>query len=109
MADASDVTIDISASAVPILPGTFPFTKKGYLTAGGGTNRRFVEGEISWDAPRDEKLEHVLYDPQTSGGLFISVPQDKADALLAAILPECPDAAIVGDVRDKSVFRLRIV
>lgn len=109
MAQASGVTFQLSVSSVPELPGAIEMIRQGYLTAGGRTNRLLIEGEIEWERDYDETLDHFLLDPQTSGGLLISVPAERAQDLFARIKEIYTDAAIVGQVVEKIGTLLRLV
>lgn len=78
IARASEVTIDIEAGALPLLPGVENQIAKGNVTGGAQKNRQFVGDafEIESDVPKWR--EAVIFDPQTSGGLalFSSEPID---------------------------------
>jgi selenide,water dikinase len=76
MAAASDVGIVIETQSVPIFPETEEYASMGMVPGGTGRNRDFAacKVEVSGNVP-DMKLD-VLYDPQTSGGLLISVTSD---------------------------------
>ena len=97
MAKASGVTIEIDSAACPVLPGAERCVEKRYLTGGAMTNRDYVADIFDWENP-DEMREHLLFDPQTSGGLLIAVAEPDADALLASLTGTYPHAAIVGAV-----------
>ena len=109
MAAGSDVTIEIFADDVPILPGAIEAAENGFLTGGGGTNRIFVFDRIVWNHPADPTLEHIFYDPQTSGGLLIAVPEKNGAGFLNALEPVCPGAAIVGRATGKQDTPLVVV
>ena len=90
MAVASNVTLEIQASAVPFLPGAVEYARAGAQPGGLKNNREFagtcvaIEGEI---AP---EIEALLYDPQTSGGLLVSVSEADAAAVpfrIGRVLP----------------------
>jgi selenide,water dikinase len=84
MAEKSGGKLAISASAVPLLPGTLAYAAAGHLAAGLGRNRAFFEGHaggISFDPAVDPLLRAVLFDPQTSGGLLLSVGPESAEAM----------------------------
>jgi selenide,water dikinase len=108
MAEASNVTIEITASKVPVLPGTMEMVERGFLTGGANKNRRLVGDSIDW-AERNEALEHVLFDPQTSGGLLIAVAANKCEGFFESIQEVYTDAAIVGKVVSRGKTALRIV
>ena len=63
-----------------------------------GRNRSFLEHETHIDAMVPQAVEDCLFDPQTSGGLLISVTKEKATMLLDA-LKDCPtEYAVIGEV-----------
>jgi selenide,water dikinase len=99
MAEGSAVTIDIVSGNVPMLDGAVEAVRGGFLTGGGGTNKMFVNDRVTWAVPVDETLEHILFDPQTSGGLLIAVAEDKCSAFIREVERVCPGAAVVGRVR----------
>ena len=99
MAEASDVTIAIDAGAVPKLPGVLGLAEKGYLTAGGTANREYVKDKLTMEGELTPEMEMLLYDAQTSGGLLVAVPRDRADGFLESIHARgVRDAGIVGEV-----------
>lgn len=101
MARESGVTCEIASADVPVMRGALHYAAQGMLTGGGGNNRIFVEGSISMKAGVEENVQHVLYDPQTSGGLLISIPEASADELLRALRNSCPQCAVIGRVMKK--------
>jgi selenide,water dikinase len=107
MAEASDVTLEITADLVPALPGTVDLIHQKFLTGGANKNRVLIAGNCEWK--RDKTPEDLLVDPQTSGGLLISVPSAQADALLTRIKEVHADAAIIGQVIAKQGTLLRIL
>jgi selenide, water dikinase len=74
MALASKVTIEIDSSAVQFLPGAVEYARQGAIPGGLKNNREFVAASVEGQSEFDE----LLYDPQTSGGLLISLAE--ADA-----------------------------
>ncbi len=109
MAENSKVAIEIFADKVPFIPETLEFTRMGLVPEGMYANQEFRVDMVR-DGGTDEDLLSVLYDPQTSGGLFISVPAEKAEALLASIRRGGDgDAAIVGQVVDKPEGQIILV
>jgi selenide,water dikinase len=101
MARESDVTLEILAADVPLMEGAIDAVRDGQVTAGGGTNRKFVNDVLEIDAGVDEDVRHLLFDPQTAGGLLIAVSEEAADALLESLRPNHPQAAIVGQCRSR--------
>ena len=109
MAENSKVAIEIFTGKVPIIPETLEFARMGLIPEGMYANQEFRVDMVK-DGETDEDLLSVLYDPQTSGGLFISVPAEKAEALLASIRRGGDgEAAIVGQVVDKPEGQIILV
>ncbi len=91
-------TLTINFDSLPLLPGAMKYAE-GYLaTAGGQRNRNHIAAEVEMLVP--EAAREILFDPQTSGGLLISLPADRAEALCAEIQKDDPAAAIVGLVSE---------
>ena len=80
-----------------MLPGALEYARAGHVTGGADRNRRGLEGKVELPA-LPEELEHLLFDPQTSGGLLIAIAADRADALAAALERDGFLAARVGRV-----------
>ncbi len=81
MAAASGVTLEIEAAKVRLLPGALEYARAGAIPGGLKNNREFASCavEMAREVPRE--LENLLYDPQTSGGLLIALPEADAAAL----------------------------
>jgi selenide,water dikinase len=73
MAKASQVTLHIEAAAVPLLPETLSLIAQGMLTRGDVNNREYVNDTIAFDAQVSGTMQSALFDPQTAGGLLISL------------------------------------
>ena len=98
MALASDVSLSIQASAVPLLPGALECVRSGYIPGGLKNNREFAECAVEFDAAVPNEIRTLLFDPQTAGGLLISVAADSADDLLTALRSKKIPAALIGEV-----------
>ena len=81
MADKSEVALQISANAVPLLPGVPDYALAGYVAGGLGRNRDHFEANdaIRFDPAVGRDLQTILFDPQTSGGLLFAVAPDRAE------------------------------
>jgi selenide, water dikinase len=87
MAAASGVTIEIDTAKVQFLPGALDYARQGAMPGGLKNNREFSSCAVEVTREIPAELENLLYDPQTSGGLLISLPEKDA-AKLEQILPE---------------------
>jgi selenide, water dikinase len=102
LALGSGVTIEIVVEEVPRIEGALDAIHLGAIPAGLLANRDFAEC-VSTDVPGSQiadDLRTLLYDPQTAGGLLISVAPDNADAILGSLRREGLNAARIGSVRD---------
>ena len=105
MALASNVTLEIRASAVRYLPGAIEYSKAGAHSGGLRNNREFVESCVHFKAEVPPEIEALLYDPQTSGGLLLSLPEKDAAQVLAAYA----DAYVIGRVTDRTAKPIEVV
>ncbi len=102
MACASEVTIEIDSASVPLLNGALELARQGMLTSGDKTNREYVGSDVSIDDSVNNDLVKLLFDPQTAGGMLISISDDKAVDLLDSLNKNYPHATIVGRVLSKA-------
>ena len=100
MALGSGVTLEIDAASVPLIEGALDAVRAGAIPGGLLSNREFAECLVR-DSPRaqiPEDLRALLYDPQTSGGLLISVAAEDTSALLTLLLNAGLPAVDIGRV-----------
>lgn len=83
MALASQVTLEIAAGSVPLLPGAAECVRLGAVPGGLKNNREFAGGDVGGGDALEPGLLALLFDPQTSGGLLVSLPEDEAVAVQA--------------------------
>ena len=102
MARASEVTIEIEAKAVPLLEGALALAAAGMLTSGDKTNRAYVGNDVEIAETVDESTRRLLFDPQTAGGMLISVSNDRSQALLDRLQEHYPGARIIGRVNERT-------
>jgi len=101
MAEASQVTLSLHSSHIPLLPKTLEFLKLGMAPEGDLANQIFCEKKVQIHPGVDPLNLAVLYDAQTSGGLLIAVSSDKAEALFERLLEKgVVEAAFVGEVKE---------
>jgi selenide,water dikinase len=78
MATASNVTLRLFADKLPLLPEALAMAEAGMIPGGANDNREFLEGKAVVDDRVDRRINIVAFDPQTSGGLFIAIPESQA-------------------------------
>ncbi len=101
MALGSDVTLEIESSQVRFLDGAIDYARAGAISDGLKNNREFVASCVEGSSPLDD----LFYDPQTSGGLLISLPEQDATALER----HYPAAYRIGRVLERQAKPLRIL
>ena len=101
MACASNVTIEIDSARVPLIGGALDLARAGLLTSGDKTNREYVAAQVEIAASVDANLVKLFYDPQTAGGLLLSITEDRANELLAELQQNYPRAEIIGRVFER--------
>jgi selenide,water dikinase len=82
MAAGSSVTLILESSKLPLLHRAARMAEKGYLTGGCKRNREYLKDKITVDESIREGLVEIAFDPQTSGGLLIALPQRSAPKLV---------------------------
>ncbi len=100
MALASGVTLEIDSGRVQFLDGAVEYARAGALPGGLGNNRDFVAPCVTGTS----KFDDLLYDPQTSGGLLLSLPETDA----ARYLRKLPEAFLIGRVLEREEKPLRV-
>ncbi len=108
MAKASHVGIRIDTQKVPIIPEVKTFAAMGLIPGGSYANQNFYLKDLWIDSNVDSILLDILFDPQTSGGLLISVPKNKALALVQNLKKRnVLSANIIGSIENKTPGTVR--
>ena len=85
MALGSNARVLLKYASLPLYPGVLDMYRKGETTGSNPENRRMTQQYIEIQASLSSIEEETLYDPQTSGGLLLSVPHSQAENLLSAL------------------------
>jgi selenide,water dikinase len=101
MAKGAKASMRIHASRVPLLQGAVECVRAGYVPGGLKANRSFAESCVEFDEAVPEEIRTLLFDPQTAGGLLISVAEKDAERLVAALRNSEIDAVEIGEVIPK--------
>ena len=109
MTGAGDVTIQLSAGAIPYLPQAWDMASMGIIPAGAYRNFEYVKANVSVAPGVPQAAVDLLADPQTSGGLLVALPEEKAKELLSRAQEFTPYARIVGQVIPRGEKAVEIV
>jgi len=110
MAEGSGVTLKFEESDLPLLPGAIEWCRAGMIPGGGKRNREFFGPRVRISGEVSDEMAELAFDPQTSGGLLIALPESQAIALLAELQAAGNlDAAIVGTVLPSGDYPIELV
>ena len=99
MAAGSDVRLEISMDEIPIMREALAMYKKGMNTGMNASNRRLVAENLRFENELPAWHQEIVYDPQTSGGLLVSVPEGGSENMLEALKNAgVEQARIIGNV-----------
>jgi selenide,water dikinase len=100
MAKGSNVCLQIDVDKVPFISGALDLVETGCIPGASFRNQRFVEAENVDTSHCTYEQKMLLCDAQTSGGMVMCVPNDKADELVKELKIYYEDTAIIGSVRE---------
>jgi selenide,water dikinase len=110
MVYGSRLSVRIFSDHMPVIPEALDFAAMGLIPAGAYKNREFRESMIDFDQTVARPLKDVLVDPQTSGGLLITVGRVQADDLVKALQDAgIGDTAEIGEVLDDPKEKIWVV
>ncbi|WP_238902288.1 selenide, water dikinase SelD [Clostridium sp. YIM B02506] len=102
-----EYSIKVNGNTLPYIKEAYDYAKEFLITAGGQRNRRHLKDKVLFK-DIEFALEEILFDPQTSGGLLISLSSDEADDLLKELQELDLKSEIVGEVIEKQEFNIII-
>jgi selenide,water dikinase len=95
---ASNVSLRFYANRIPLLEGALECVRAGHIPAGLKANREFAECVVSYESGISDETKTILFDPQTAGGLLISVASEDATELTRALTAVGVPAVEIGEV-----------
>lgn len=104
MAKASSTSFQIESEKVPLLPFVEDLVEKKMLTRGDRNNREYIGDALEFKENVSAVMQSVLLDPQTAGGLLISVAPERANSILEAL----PFAIVIGRVEAKGEYLISV-
>jgi selenide, water dikinase len=110
MIEASGLDAELSASAVPLLPGVRALAASGAVPGGSKRNLTYAEKVTDFAAEIDDAMRIVLADAQTSGGLLLCLPEENAEEAVRRLVDQgSPRSAVIGVLGAKSASpRIRV-
>ena len=111
MMTSSGVAANIYSSKVPMLDGSLELAKSNIFPDGTNRNIDYVADLVSWDPSLEDHMKLILCDPQTSGGLLISVDESKLELLIGQLGKSGNNiSSVIGDVVDlEGQFHINIL
>ncbi len=108
LAQASRVTIRIFSKRLPLMPEALKLAEAGMIPGGAKANREFVQGHAAIAETIDKNLVHVMFDPQTSGGLLIAIPEERAELFEQESKKQNVFAQLVGQVESLGEVHIKV-
>ena len=104
MAKGSNICLSIDSTQVPLLPDVLELIEQKMLTRGDKNNRVYVGETIKISETVSKEMQSALFDPQTAGGLLISLEKDKAERLINQV----EGAKIIGRVKHLEDYLIEV-
>jgi selenide,water dikinase len=108
MALASNVALQLFTKNVAILPGALECIRAGHIPGGLKANREFAECVVGYEAAISEEVKTLLFDPQTAGGLLVSVAEDDCEELVVEMQAAGIPARSIGKIVESQKPLIRI-
>jgi selenide,water dikinase len=108
MALASNVALQFFSKDIPVLPGALDCIRAGHIPGGLKNNRDFAECVVGYESLIADDLKTLLFDPQTAGGLLISVDKDDCEELVVELQAAGIPARHIGNVTESQKPLIRI-
>ena len=106
LAAASKVSLEIDSGSLPLLPGALELASKKMLTGGSKSNREYLSEKVIIAESIDQPMNEIAFDPQTSGGLLISMPENRATTFASDLKEQGLYSQPIGRVVNKSEFSI---
>ncbi len=100
MAEASGVSLQLEYEKIPLMSCARKYAEMGAFAGGAFDNRSYYRSSVVFKKELDEPAEMLLFDPQTSGGLLLGVPQDKLSSFLKRAEEIGQPAWVIGTAKD---------
>ncbi len=108
MALASNVALRFFSEDISALPGALECVRTGYVPGGLVANRQFAECVVGYEAEISAELKTLLFDPQTAGGLLISIAEDDCEKFVGELIGRGVPARCIGKVTESQKPLIRV-
>lgn len=102
-------SVNIYIESLPIIKEALTYANKFLITSAGQRNRNFARDKVFFTDKISFAMQEVLFDPQTSGGLLISVSPKESKFLVEALQKADIDACIVGKVTSFNKYKVNVM
>jgi len=110
MAEGSQVTMEIWSDYIPIIKESLELARMGIIPGGAYKNESYIGDKVIFNNDIKQEIKDILYDPQTSGGLLISVSEDKSEKLMKLLKEKNKTSFnIIGKVKEKGQNPLEVI
>jgi selenide,water dikinase len=109
MCEGSKISATIECNEIPLMQGVFELAQKGFIPGGTKRNLDHVTPNVNFSKNISQEQKYLLADAQTSGGLLISVPKDKAEDLQNLLMEnQCLSSSVIGQVYNSAEFPIYV-
>ena len=109
MCQGSKISATIEFNEIPLIQGVFELAQKGFIPGGTKRNLDHVTPNVNFSKNISQEQKYLLADAQTSGGLLISVPKDKAEDLQNLLQEnQCLSSSVIGQVYNSAEFPIYV-
>lgn len=109
LAEGSGVTVQLWADTVPFASGALELARDGIIPAGAYRNRNYLEGKVKVEEAVALEVSDLLFDPQTAGGLLISIPEERGVELVRRLNDRGIPGAVIGQVQSKGAYTVHVL
>jgi len=109
MCEGSKISATIECNEIPLIQGVFELAQKGFIPGGTKRNLDHVIPNVNFSKNISQEQKYLLADAQTSGGLLISAPKDKAEDLQNLLMEnQCLSSSVIGQVYNSAEFPIYV-
>ena len=109
LAEGSGVTVRLWADTVPFASGALELAQDGIIPAGAYRNRNYLEGKVKVEEAVALEVSDLLFDPQTAGGLLISIPEERGVELVRRLNDRGIPGAVIGQVQSRGEYTVHVL